>query len=208
MTENNIALSLLNKEPFPYIIRQAQASDIDDSAQCHFETWSTCYKDIVSSKYLIFQYTPFSFLIFPRGLEYPVLYPKLLKSRQEIIEATAKGTGISMIAEWSSPTLPAPKSISDPSKPLRLLGHCDIGLPDDYSPFLLTVHPSSPTLTIQDNTANTLEIYSLYVHPAMQHTGCAQRLFACAARAGLRKFTHSQRMIGMYTAFNTQIIDK
>jgi GNAT superfamily N-acetyltransferase len=77
-----------------------------------------------------------------------------------------------------------------------LVGHCDIGLPDDYSPFNLTFHPSSPTTTVEDN-ANTLEIYSLYIHPSMHHTGCSQRLFTSAAREGLRKFARVQRMIVM-----------
>ena len=136
----------------------------------------------------------FNHLTSTRTLEHPVLYSKLHKGRQEISKQVTEGTCISLVAEWTSTTLPPPSSLSSPSTPLRLIGHCDIGLPRDYSYLNLTPHASSPTITLQE-APNTLEVYSLYVHPSMHRTGCAQRLFACAARAGLRGLAHAYHMM-------------
>eukprot|EP00026_Physarum_polycephalum_P016504 Phypoly_transcript_17423.p1 GENE.Phypoly_transcript_17423~~Phypoly_transcript_17423.p1 ORF type:complete len:226 (+),score=29.61 Phypoly_transcript_17423:42-719(+) len=174
-----------SQQEIPYVIRHALVSDLDDSTLCHFETWSTCYTHGYSSKFL----------------EYTTLHPWLYTKRQKVYEKVAQGKAVSLVAEWTSSTLPPPKSLLNPSNALRLVGHCDMVIPGDPFPFKLSIHPSSPTTTLEEDLSNTLEIYSLYVHPSMHGTGCAQRLFACGVRAGLRRFTHAQRMIVM--AFET-----
>jgi ribosomal protein S18 acetylase RimI-like enzyme len=121
----------------------------------------------------------------------------MLKGRLEIYEKVSAGKAICLVAElpppsssFSSTTTTIRLSLSD-STPLRLVGHCDIGPIVEY-PFLSPL-PSHLPLT---HSTPSLEIYSLYVHPTLQRTGCAQRLFLTAAREGMRKFAHyAQRMV-------------
>jgi len=47
-------------------------------------------------------------------------------------------------------------------------------------------------------------VYSMYVHPTMQRTGCAQRLFVHTVNEGLRRFPHcAARLVVVTFELNT-----
>lgn len=112
----------------------------------------------------------------------------MLASRLVKYERARKNGMVNMVIEVQLPFTSSPP-LSTPY--LRLLGHCDVGP--------LADHPDLAPLAPPEHRSTTLEVHSLYVHPTVQRTGCAQRLFVQAVSEGVRLFPHCTRRMVVIT---------